>query len=76
MGVQYRSIKPIDVAPNQTCPLILGLHDRGGHGTQNIKSLLIWNEWFAGEDSNMDYITEYASDGCDKTGHPWGWLFR
>ncbi len=49
-GVQYRLMKPIDFDPSKTYPLILSLHGGSGRGTQNIKNLLIWNEWLADED--------------------------
>ncbi len=49
-GVQYRLMKPIDFDPSKTYPLILSLHGGSGRGTQNIKNLLIWNEYLADED--------------------------
>jgi len=49
-GVQYRLMKPIDFDPSKTYPLILSLHGGSGRGTQNIKNLLIWNQFLAGED--------------------------
>ena len=49
-GVQYRLMKPINFDPNKTYPLILSLHGGAGRGTQNIKNLLIWNEYLANED--------------------------
>lgn len=49
-GVQYRLMKPIDFDPGTTYPLILSLHGGSGRGTQNIKNLLIWNEYLADED--------------------------
>ena len=49
-GVQYRLMKPIDFDPRKTYPLILSLHGGSGRGTQNIKNLLIWNEYLADED--------------------------
>lgn len=49
-GVQYRLMKPIDFDPQKTYPLILSLHGGSGRGTQNIKNLLIWNEYLADED--------------------------
>ena len=49
-GVQYRLMKPIDFDPSKTYPLILSLHGGAGRGTQNIKNLLIWNEYLAEED--------------------------
>ena len=49
-GVQYRLMKPIDFDPSKTYPLILSLHGGSGRGTNNIKNLLIWNEYLADED--------------------------
>ncbi len=49
-GVKYRLMKPIDFDPSKTYPLILSLHGGSGRGTQNIKNLLIWNQFLAGED--------------------------
>ena len=49
-GVQYRLMKPIDFDPGKTYPLILSLHGGSGRGTQNIRNLLIWNEYLADED--------------------------
>ena len=49
-GIQYRLMKPIDFDPSKTYPLILSLHGGSGSGTQNIKNLLIWNEYLADED--------------------------
>jgi predicted peptidase len=43
-------MKPIDFDPSKTYPLILSLHGGSGRGTQNIKNLLIWNEYLADED--------------------------
>jgi predicted peptidase len=43
-------MKPIDFDPSKTYPLILSLHGGSGRGTQNIKNLLIWNQFLAGED--------------------------
>jgi len=48
-GVQYRLMKPIDFDPSKTYPLILSLHGGSGRGTQNIKNLLIWNQFLAGK---------------------------
>ncbi len=42
-----------------------------GHGLQ--KSPVFG---YTGDDSEKGYITEYASDRCDKTDHVWDWLFR
>ena len=49
-GVKYRLMKPIDFDPGKPYPLILSLHGGAGRGTQNIKNLLIWNEYLADED--------------------------
>ena len=49
-GVKYRLMKPIDFDPDKTYPLILSLHGGSGRGTQNIKNLLIWNEYLADEE--------------------------
>lgn len=49
-GVKYRLMKPIDFDPSKTYPLILSLHGGAGRGTNNIKNLLIWNEYLADED--------------------------
>ena len=31
---------------------------------------------YTGDNSEKGYITEYASDRCDKTDHVWDWLFK
>ena len=42
-----------------------------GHGSQNSPAFR-----YTGDDPEKGYITEYASDRCDKTDHVWDWLFR
>ena len=42
-----------------------------GHGSQNSPAFR-----YTGDDPGKGYITEYASDRCDKTDHVWDWLFR
>ncbi|MGB0597921.1 MAG: alpha/beta fold hydrolase [Rubripirellula sp.] len=54
-GVQYRLMNPIDFDPSITYPLILSLHGGSGRGTQNIKNLLVWNEYLADEHLRRKY---------------------
>jgi predicted peptidase len=42
-----------------------------GHGSTNSPAFR-----YTGDDPEKGYITEYASDRCDKTDHVWDWLFR
>jgi predicted peptidase len=42
-----------------------------GHGSKNSPAFK-----YTGDDPEKGYITEYASDRCDKTDHVWDWLFR
>jgi hypothetical protein len=42
-----------------------------GHGSKNSPAFK-----YTGDDPEKGYITEYASDRCDKTVHVWDWLFR
>jgi dipeptidyl aminopeptidase/acylaminoacyl peptidase len=42
-----------------------------GHGSKNSPAFK-----YTGDDPEKRYITEYASDRCDKTDHVWDWLFR
>jgi len=42
-----------------------------GHGSKNSPAFR-----YTGDDPEKGYITEYASDRCDKTDHVWDWLFR
>lgn len=42
-GMPYRWLKPLNYDPKQDYPLVLSLHGRAGVGTDNRKSLRIWN---------------------------------
>ncbi len=42
-----------------------------GHGATNSPAFK-----YTGDDAAKGYVTEYASDRCDKTDHVWDWLFR
>ena len=46
-NLSYRLMKPNELNPTKTYPLILSLHGAGGRGTDNIKQLRKWNEYLA-----------------------------
>lgn len=54
-GVQYRLMNPIDLDPSKSYPLILSLLGGSGRDTQNIKNLLVWNEYLADEDLRRNH---------------------
>lgn len=48
----YRLLRPVEMAPEKTYPVIVSLHGAGGTGTNNIKNLRKWNQFLA-EDENL-----------------------
>lgn len=48
-GMPYRLMKPVDFDPEKTYPLILSLHGKGGEGTNNRRSVKVWNRYLAEE---------------------------
>lgn len=48
-GMPYRLMKPIDFDPETTYPLILSLHGKGGVGTDNRRSVKVWNRYLSEE---------------------------